>query len=121
MSERKVAELCPDKYIYCFAKKFPDIKGPPAEWNDYSDKQLEFRKYVNDTKCKHCGNEDAKKPPYSKWTVCPIIYIKGSLYDEEKRFPEFEMEDEAVLQLWLHVLSRGGVVSDGYIDLFSGK
>lgn len=124
MSESKVAELCPDMYIYCAVppgKEFPKVAGVPAEWYEHSSLgQLEFRKYVNDIECKVCGHDDIKHiTPYSGWMVTPVLYIRQLGADEEKKFPEIEMKDLEVLQLWIKIVEEGGCVSDGYLNLFS--
>ena len=124
MAKREVAELCPERYIYCampIGMSFPQVDGVPSDW--YAHKkfgQLEFRKYVNDKrKCKECGRSDVGSP-YSGWMVKPVLCLPDSgIADETKEFTEFEMKDKEVLSLWQFVVSVGGVVSDGYINLFS--
>lgn len=116
--ERKTAELCPDDYIYCAVppnKRFPNVRGIPNEWYDQpGDKQLEFRKYINDVKCKECGKESGA-PPYSEWMVTPVVCFDNN----NTQFPEFQMTSHDVLMLWVEVISKGGCVSDGYLNLFS--
>jgi hypothetical protein len=114
--------LCEENYIYCavpVGEPFPVVPKLPAEWYDLNAKecaQLEFRKYKRDTKCSCCGNERKNMDPYTGWMVSPVVYTSKG----EKRFDQFAMDDEDVLELWMKVYKSGGVVSDGYINLFGG-
>lgn len=115
----EILPLCTEDYFYCAAPdgKFPKVEGVPEEFYANQQRgQLEFRKYIiKSNACDKCQHKIGDK--FSGWMVTPVLYFDES----SKEFDEFEMKDIAVLNLWMQILMVGGVVSDGYINLFSQK
>jgi len=103
--------------LYCCTKKnidFPKIKSIPDEWyNSTEGNQLELRKYFIPDECLNC--KKVGRGTFTGWIVTPVTYGDKSC----KNYPEFEMTDLEVLQLWIDIIKKGGVVSDGIINLFS--
>lgn len=97
--------LCDDNYFYCSTDdNFPEVKGIPEEWYaEQSSGQIEFRKLE--------GKDGGQ---LHGWKVTPVLYFELG----EKEFPSFMMSDLDVLSLWVKVVSQGGLVSDGVINLF---
>lgn len=110
---RQAIPLGAEDYVYAACNPFPFLPQIDKVWYAHQDRgQLEFRKY-EESYDDYQGDEKEWKP-YSKWMVTPCVYND----DDSHSYTEFEMEDVDVLKLWLQVVEKGGLVSDGVVNLF---
>lgn len=97
-----VTTLCDEDFFYCAVPHdvtFPYVRGVPRDWYEQGT-QLDCRKYYIAEK--------------TRWLVTPMLYTE----DEEKSWAPVEMTDREILAMWTSVITVGGCVSDGVINLF---